>query len=59
MFKKNSIQLTSERVILAPEGFVDSRYAPVLKDKQIRVIEIRSRGNASLFSFLRRLSTKD
>lgn len=32
---------SSERVIFAPEGFLDQRYIPVLKNDDVRIIEIR------------------
>lgn len=54
MFRKNSIHVACEQVVLAPEGFVNEQYASVLKNKKVRIIEIRSLGDGSLFCSLRR-----
>jgi hypothetical protein len=54
IFKKNTVHVISERVILTPAGFVDDRRSASLKNKEVRIIEIRSLGDGSLFYTLRR-----
>jgi hypothetical protein len=54
MFKRNSIHVTCEQVVLAPEGFIGEQYASAIKNKKVRIIEIRSLGDGSLFCSLRR-----
>jgi hypothetical protein len=54
MFRKNSIHVTCEQVVLAPEGFVNEQVTPAIRNKKVRIIEIRSLGDGSLFCSLRR-----
>jgi hypothetical protein len=54
MFKKSSLHVTSERVILAPEGFVDEGMSPALRSKEIRIIEIRNLAEGPMFFRLHR-----
>jgi hypothetical protein len=37
------------RVVLAQEGFVDSRYLPLLEHQNVRVIEIRMLADGPIF----------
>ncbi len=39
----------SERVVLAPEGFIDQRYNPVLQNTNLRIIKIRTLGDGSVY----------
>lgn len=40
---------SSERVVLAPEGFLDQRYNPVLQNKGLRIIKLRTLGDGSVY----------
>ncbi len=39
----------SERVVLAPEGFLDQRYTPALQNTNLRIIKIRTLGDGSVY----------
>ncbi|MBN2028896.1 hypothetical protein JW824_01515 [bacterium] len=40
---------SSERVVLAPEGFLDQRYNPLLQNTNLRIIKIRTLGDGSVY----------
>ena len=40
---------STERVVLAPEGFLEQRYNPVLQNKGLRIIKLRTLGDGSVY----------
>ena len=40
---------SSERVVLAPEGFLPHRYRPVLQNRDLRIIKLRTLGDGSVY----------
>ena len=45
---------SSDRVIFAPEGFIDKRYLSLLKSDNIRIIELRSLADGPVFHTIHR-----
>jgi len=47
---KNQVEPpSSERIIFAPEGFIDERYLPCLKNDDVRIIEVRVLSDGPVF----------
>jgi len=40
---------SSERVVIAPEGFLDHRYNPVLQNRDLRIIKLRTLGDGTIY----------
>jgi len=55
--KLNKVKLSfPEDVIFAPEGFLDRRYLPALRNNDVRIIEIRTLSDGPVFQMLHRHS---
>jgi hypothetical protein len=52
MLQMNSKRIKTGEVLFAPEGFVDKRYAPALKIKHLRVLEMRVLADGPVFQLV-------
>ncbi len=54
MLRNQVKPLSSERIIFAPEGFIDERYLPRLLNDDVRIIEVRVLSDGPVFHTVRR-----
>jgi hypothetical protein len=54
----NAKRMKTGEVLVAPEGFVDKRYAPALKHKHLRVLEMRVLADGPFFQMVDRPTGK-
>jgi hypothetical protein len=52
MYPLNTKRIKTGEVLFAPEGFVDRRYAPALKHKRLRVLEMRVLADGPVFQMI-------
>jgi hypothetical protein len=52
MMRMNAKRMKTGDVLVAPEGFVDKRYAPALKHKHLRVLEMRVLADGPVFQLV-------
>ena len=53
MQKDRDASSVDERVIIAPEGFIDKRYLPLLQNDGLCIIQVRSLTDGLVFHTIR------
>lgn len=46
--------ILTDRVIFAPEGFLDQRYQPILEHNEVNIIEMRVLADGPVFQIIQR-----
>ena len=53
MLKESHITMQHENVILAPEGFLDQRHLPFIRDNDVSIIEVRTLADGPMIHTIR------
>ncbi len=49
---------SSERVVIASEGFLDQRYSPILQNRDLRIIKLRALGDGTVYYTVEHQTTR-